>query len=597
MRINEYQYYCSNEILKLLNSLVDDSNVSSLSDRYNSLFDESSKVNYVWSLVSTSLLMSENFYRYDKAYRLISDDVIGLIEDTLYLYPIVYPDDDVVSPCLLDSKNHVADSFLHYIPINYDPDEYCDYSKLDDMENFDEKAYYEGEIRLSNMLKEREEKFEQLRIDGPYGCNDSIIEDGCLNVRKFIERTRNALAHSNYEVLDEKNIRLYHYNRGTKKLDFNVILDPSVIVLIVDELNEIANEKYSEFMESYVQGPSEKWMHMELNDEVIKKYILSFDVVGEDEVASIIEGVNSNETFTSLDVEKQFEFINKLIYEKIKPSYDAGVIINDYLYCNPDRRIVSDSLYEKYDIFQYLSSDFYNTSTSNANDDVYVQNKFKFLLLSLLESSILNGYNFNENKEIGTIDFSGMHLDEEILKLFLIQNGVKSFKKKELLEQLSDRNIHEINKKIELINKKQALIDQHNLDNDYFNIVLPTQIHELENDVRELGNQNVINVVEIEKIKSQGCMYNYEENLSHFIFNHLRNSLAHGYVKFPNNINLSNVSDMMITFEDYNPDNKKELTFRGTMKFGDLLTVITSCEYVNNVLGMDTSKSSGSLKK
>jgi len=584
MRISEYQYLCSNEILKLIKSLFNsDDELSSLSDNYSSLFDESSTVNYVWSLVSTSLLMSENLYKYDKAYKLISDDTIKLIEDKLFLYPIVYPDHNVISPCLLDSNNNIADSFLHHIRIDYedDPLDYYDYEELD---NFDKNPYFESDLRIYKIRKEMQKTFEALRVDGAYGCNHSIMEDGYINVRKFIERTRNALAHSNYEVLDENNIRLYHYNRNTKKLDFNVILDASVIVLMVDELNEIASKKYSDFIEIYSSEPDMDLFGGELTDDKLIEYMLSLDVFDEDVAKTIlVEAKQRVDFISSINDSNKIVIINKMIYDKIRPSYDTGIIINDYLYCNDEGRIISDELYDKYPIFGYLNSDYYNSVHSNVTDEVYIQNKFKFLLLSLLECSILNGYNINENRDVGIIDFSNMNIDENIMRKFLIKNGLKANAVVEQLEKELVKNKKAIEEKQSLIEKKQTLLTEHNLQNEYFSITLPSQIETLQKEKMELNGNSISAIVEINNAKKQGCLYNFSENMSHFVFNHLRNALAHGYVKFPDNIDLGKPCDTVISFEDYDPNNKKELTFKGEIKFGDLLKTITSEEYVESI--------------
>jgi len=587
MKINEYQCFCSKEILKLISSLFkDDNELSSLSDNYSNLFDESTKVNYVWSLVSTSLLMSENLYKYYKLYKFISDETIKLIQDKLFMYPIVYPDDKVISPCLLDSKNNIADSFLHHIKLDYNSeDDYdYDYEELDEM-IMDEKSYYESEIRLSKMRKEVEEKFEKLRIDGVYGCNYSIIEEGYLSIRKLIERTRNALAHSNYEVLDEKNIRLYHYNRNTKRLDFNVILDASVIVLMVDELNEIASKKYSEFIETYFDEPKDELLKSNLTDDKVVEYILSFNIFDEVIANSILEEIKEKDGFESLDNLNKIKIINQMIYDKIRPSYDTGVIINDYLYCNDEGKIISDELYEKYDLFEYLNSDYYDTVHKDVSDDVYIQNKFKFLLLSLLECSLLNGYNLNENNEPKIIDFSKMNIDGEVIRKFLIQNGIKTNRLIERLEQEVLKQKKAIELKEKTIEKKFSLIAKHNIENDYFMVVLPSEIAALRQEITELSASNITKTLEIESARNNGCMHNFSKNMSHFVFNHLRNSLAHGYIKFPNNIDLKNPCDTVITFEDYNPDDKKELTFKGNVRYGDLLKIITSESYIENIFG------------
>lgn len=587
MKINKYHALCSNEILKLI--VRNDSKLSLLSDNYNSLFSEFNTVDFIWPLISTSLLMSENLYKYDKSYKLISDSTLKLIADKLYLYPVIQLDEKNVGPCLLDDKNNIASGFMTYIKTEFEQYDF-DNSKYG-------KYFIEEDLQLGLMADDFREMLENLRKEGSYGCNDSIIEDGFINIRKFIERTRNALAHSNYEVIDENHIRLYHYNTNTKKLDFNVILEPSIIVLIADELNEIASDKYSYFMVYYNEPSNSLLLEDEITDEKIIEYMLSFDMFDRDVALNILNEIKNKEEYLNakLDDDKVV-VINKAIYEKIKPVYDVGIILNEYLYCDKNGRIVDDELYDKYGVFNYLNSEYYNTVEVNINDNIYVQNKFKFLLLALLNCSLLNGYNINEGKDIGIIDFSKMNVDEEIVMKFLEKNSVKTSYIIEELGKEIEKNKKLMDEKSILIAKRQDILKKHNMDNDYFNIVLPSEINKLKTEQMKINESNISIFLEIEKVKKQGSMYNFDKNISQFIFNHLRNSLAHGYVKFPDNINLANISDVIINFEDYNPDDKKELTFRGSIKLGDLLTIITNKEYVNNVLGINVRENT-SVKK
>ena len=590
MKINEYHALCSNEILKTISSLIsNDCILSSLSNRYNDLFKEFNTVNFIWPLISTSLLMSENLYKYDKSYKLISENTIELIVDKLYMYPIIQQDEKMISPCLLDDKNNSASCFLNYIKYDFEQDNYHNNSRYGEY-------FFKEDLQFGLMTDDFKETLEELKKDSSYGCNDSIIEDGYINIRKFIERTRNALAHSNYEVIDENYIRLYHYNTNTKKLDFNVILEPSIIVLIVDELNEIASDKYSYFMGYYYDTCNSVLLDNEITDERIIKYMLSFEMFDEEVALNILNEIKNKEEFLNASTEEdRVIVINETIYEKIRPAYDVGIILNDYLYCDENGKILADELYDKYNDFNYLNSDYYNTTEVDVNDNVYAQNKFKFLLLALLNCSLLNGYNINQGKDICDIDFSTMDIDNDTIKQFLVKNSLKTLHLIDLMEQKIEKNNKEIEEKSISIEEKQDILNKHDIDNDYFNVVLPSQIKELENERMEINTSNALTILELEKAKTQGSMYNFDKNISQFVFNHLRNSLAHGYVKFPNNINLSNVSDMIITFEDYNPENKKELTFRGYTKLGDLLAVITSDEYANNVLGMNITKGSDSL--
>jgi len=350
---------------------------------------------------------------------------------------------------------------------------------------------------------------------------------------------------------------------------------------------------------NFYHNPSDSELfESEITDERIIRYMLSFEMFDEEVALSILNELKTKPDFVNAPTEDDKVIaINETIYERIRPTYDVGIILNNYLYCDENGKILSDELYDKYGVFDYLNSDYYDTATSEVKDKVYIQNKFQFLLLALLNCSLLNSYNITEGKDIGIIDFSKMNIDEDIMRKFLEKNGVKARQAIDIMEHEIARNKKAVEEKTIVMNKQKDILMNNYIDNDYYNNVLPLHIQELEVELLNITTSNICTVLELARAKEQGSMYNFDKNISRFVFNHLRNSLAHGYVKFPKDVNLSNVSDMLITFEDYNPANKKEMTFKGTIKLGDFLTIITSGEYVNNVLGISTSKNNGSLVK
>lgn len=190
-----------------------------------------------------------------------------------------------------------------------------------------------------------------------------------------------------------------------------------------------------------------------------------------------------------------------------------------------------------------------------------------------------------------------MVIDNNILKKFSLKNEIRTLFVIDTLEKEIEKNQKELEEKSRLIEQKQDLLNKCHIDNDYYNIVLPSQIEELGLKRIEIIASNISKTLELNRAKEQGNMYNFDKNISQFVFNHLRNSLAHGYIKFQNNLDLSNASDMIITFEDYNPNNKNELTFKGFIKLNDLLAVITSEQYVNNVLEINSSNHNSFLSK
>ena len=91
-------------------------------------------------------------------------------------------------------------------------------------------------------------------------------------------------------------------------------------------------------------------------------------------------------------------------------------------------------------------------------------------------------------------------------------------------------------------------------------------------------NDRMIKILEIE---IENIIKNNEAD-SYYILNHLRNSLAHGNIFFNNNLDVNCIADLEITFVDYESDTEIE-TFRGTIKFGQLLVILNDKKYMNSL--------------
>ena len=70
-----------------------------------------------------------------------------------------------------------------------------------------------------------------------------------------------------------------------------------------------------------------------------------------------------------------------------------------------------------------------------------------------------------------------------------------------------------------------------------------------------------------------------------FVIEHLRNSLAHGNVQFLNAMNYEDILNTNIRFLDYDKD--ENLTFMGTIKFGELLEILNNKEFLKSIYGND----------
>ena len=73
-----------------------------------------------------------------------------------------------------------------------------------------------------------------------------------------------------------------------------------------------------------------------------------------------------------------------------------------------------------------------------------------------------------------------------------------------------------------------------------------------------------------------------EFNINEYILEHLRNSLAHGNIKFPNDIDINNISNTKIIFEDFYPNTTKK-TFEGEINLGDLVKQLSNKKYLQSI--------------
>ena len=337
MKLSDYAYYCSNIILKMIANLSDKKEIIEIYDEYNKLFEHNKDIDIKWMLISTSLLMSEGLFKNERVYNYISEKTIKEIEEKLFTYERYLPGENINKPYLLDRNNKSALSFRDFLKYPTYEDENYEYLDSVDINIYKRDKYYENYKKPT-------------LIDGDYGCNDSIMSEGLIDIKKLIIRVRNALAHSNYEIINNDNIRLYHYNRKEKRLDLNVILDTNIVINIVDELNEIAYKKYNDFNVLYFK---EKYIDEELvvnknaNDEDFINYIMNFGVCDRSTSEIIYDKTINSKLYKTLtyddrgysrDKKKYFDNYNKMtvivefMHEYIKPYCDFGIIINNIMY-------------------------------------------------------------------------------------------------------------------------------------------------------------------------------------------------------------------------------------------------------------------------
>ena len=133
-----------------------------------------------------------------------------------------------------------------------------------------------------------------------------------------------------------------------------------------------------------------------------------------------------------------------------------------------------------------------------------------------------------------------------------------------------------------LTSKIKLLSEQGSRDEPYFQVDLP---HEIEN----LSVQKSNLLIEV-TILSEAISNGRSISLFNYVLTHIRNCLAHGYLKLIGDFESNNISEMLLEFNDYDPLDKEKLTFRGTIKLTDLLKVLTDEKFIKNVLELKSSE-------
>lgn len=562
-----YFHLCSNEILKKIAKISKNRNIFDLSVNYNNYFENTPKVDDMWSLISTSLLMSENLFGTDNIYQILDDNLFEKIEEVIKL-GLSADWRECYDNYFLDNNNNRVNEFHHLI--DFHMEEYFD----------DEEAY--------NDYKQ-------------FGCNSSVIDNDCLDYKKLIVRIRNAIAHSNYEVIDNNFLRVYHYENDSNEMDLNIILNKTIILTIIDELNQRAFELLDDITSEY-ENKFDK-LHFEsrlVSDSEIIEYLLSFNAFDKDKCIEFLNEAKKDEKFYELsswendrellyDNLDRFDIIYELICGKYMMVRDYATALDALIYdkLNSDSSITG-YLWDRIGDYDYFNNNFYETPKK------LEKNKLKLLLVAFFNSIILYGFNSNnDGKDIdySVIDFSKMIIDDKFKEELIQERYIE-------IESSFDKLSNKERKLVELsesINKNKKLLNDNNHRQiEYFTTILPNVILEQEttylkdyqdyiNMKNTLSNEMYKRLFEISDLNAR---VNLNGDISKFIFRHLRNSLAHGYVNIPDCIDLNKFDETIICFEDYEKNDKTKLTFRVTIKLLDLIKILTEKNVIREILGI-----------
>lgn len=552
-----YFYSCSNDILKRIAEVSKSAFLSRLSLEYSSFFESEDKVDDMWSLISTSLLMSENLFGTDNIYQTLDDDLVDKIEEVIKL-ALNGDWRDCYDSYFLNENNIKVNEFHRLIYFD-------DVVVVDDEEAYD---YYKE-----------------------FGCNSSVIDNNYLDYKKLVVRIRNAIAHSNYEVIDNNFLRIYHYKNDSTEMDLNIILNKTIVLTIIDEFNQRAFDLFDNFVFEYENKFNK--LHFEnrlVSDSEIVKYLLSFHAFDEDKCIEFLNEAKRDKKFYELsscecngeilfDNFGRFNIIYELICGKYMEVRDYAMALDALIFdkLNKDSGITG-YLWDRISDYNYFNNNF------NETTEKLEENKLKLLLVSFLNSIILYGFNYNDdgnNINYSVMDFSKMIVDEEFTNKEIRKkyNEVNNLMR-ELAKQ--EKNLVDLTEKV---NKDRGLLlkgRREKIETEHFTIKLPQRIEERKSqyvtDYRSYihDKKNIQYKIYKKLFEILDFTDVVNGDLSEFVFRHLRNSLAHGYIKFPNGIDINNIESTVICFEDYEKNQKDNLTFRGTIIVGELLQVLTN---------------------
>ena len=317
-----------------------------------------------------------------------------------------------------------------------------------------------------------------------------------------------------------------------------------------------------QYLKSRVENPmcrsaKEIRMYSEQSLKIFADYDYSESKLNAEQIESIKKQIlQFKDVFYSNSAYNQHSIITELVRNEVNPNRNISSIIAD---------IVSTDKKENGNIMDTLDE--------SASKYIDYEKIVKATIIAYLNNVLL--YNFNENNiDCSGLDFTRMlknlqpliDVKENDIKGKKAERGnkrktiVKNEKRIGVLDRIIENNP---NSRENNVNEKNARIQENNK--------LSENISNLDRIIQTLE-------LEVENIKQNGIVDNY------YVLEHLRNSLAHGNIYFSDVIDLNNICDLEVTFVDYYPKKREDdvsvESFRGTIKFGELLSTLNNEKYV-----------------
>lgn len=506
----------TNEINKIINA--------------NGINDVNNNKEFLWSLISTTILLNEKNYDYNEDIDVYFKSAIDEIIET----------QEMKHNKFLDDKGNEVGNFSDILTNNTLKNAAMYEENLDDYEYDLFKEIYSLEIPVDT------------------GCNKLIMTNGNLDISKLVTHVRNAFAHSSYEVIDEGRIRLYSINKG--KYDLNIEISNLLAVAIIDEVNKKTLNKYVKYIDLY---DNEETKNEVVDIKEAKMLLSEYRCFTDDE----IKGFINRNTFEG---KCHFNGAINEINDKLN-SVCGPALALDYFIYNKYKNVneYDDYLYNRYGQYQ-----FYNRPLEEMNEVRRNEILFKLLFSSLINEEIVRGYNTNQN-DIDNMDLSKMFLD--------VSSKDRLKNKYEQLLKQREKEFNSKHKKIEIQEKKidtlqKQLKDNKDKDTKYFKETLPKNIENEKNNLKvQMENLKPV-LSEVKKLHVIiACIDNNDLNIcKKDILNHIRNAIAHGNIYFQD-FDINHLENTYIVFKDYD-EKKKEDSFYATIALKDMMDLVMKKE-------------------
>ncbi|MDD6388789.1 MAG: hypothetical protein PUA68_07000 [Bacilli bacterium] len=540
--MDEKLYINNINILKEIDSITN----NDINKIYNIENIETNNKEYIWDLISTTLFLQDKQCGH-VIFNEILDNKKSMKENVI---ESSFEYEDELCYFLDENNNPIVDLNdynFNKLEIEYHMKEHeNNLCKMDEYEY--EKYCLAGDcFENSNLYDEKDISFNKCLLD----CN------GYIDYCKLVRNIRNSLAHSKYEILDEKYIRIYDKDKNGN-YTFNIKVNNIVVINLIDVINKHIYKKVNDF-DFMLNNMYDKYcMETDIDensfiDDLLENG-LKFMPNKETILIEVIKFLHNNNSLSDY-----FSVIGKII-EYNQNNLDLCLVLEDFLYDNFKNK-----------------SDDYNTFLYNRDFFGEVKNnniKYNVLIYAFLINNFSRAYNENKEEFINNFNFDKFDLDYESLKNMnkemdnkykSFDNQIKSIEndyRKE--EKKYKKNTEQLDNIINLNNLKQIEIFRKRI---------------IENKQNLESLQNRKNLILSNRELSK------ERTKREFILKHLRNSLVHGNAVLPTNIDFNNLNNTYIQFYDYNTDKEKnnEQTFYAEIKIVELIDMLSKHETINNL--------------